>query len=65
MNIKKVVLNNNNFNCYKSFNMMYQYLNYQKQILVLDAYKLLKQKQYEKALRERSKNELEKPINKL
>ena len=58
MNIKeeKVVLQqSSNIDCLKKFNILYQYLCSEKQILILDAYKRIK----------RSKNELEKTFNKL
>ena len=62
MNIKSedkgnVVLqqNSNNINYLRNFNIFYQYLCSEKQILILDAYARIK----------RSKNELEKAFNKL
>lgn len=53
---KNVVLQQNSNNDYlKNFNILYQYLCSEKQILILDVYSRIK----------RSKNELEKTFNKL
>ena len=55
MNIKSVVSKTNNFNSLRFFNIAHQYLCLKEQITILDAYARIK----------RSKNELEKSINKL
>ena len=47
MNINNVSKNKydlNNYNYLKSFNIMWQYMNYEKQLLILDAYKKIKNK---------------------
>ena len=53
---KNVVLQqDSNYNYLRNFNILYQYLCSEKQMLILDAYSRIK----------RSKNELEKAFNKL